>query len=314
MNTLHFRYAVEVERTGSISQAAENLFMAQPNLSKAIHELEETLGITIFERTSRGVIPTDQGKEFLSYARNILLELDKMKAIYIPPEKRKNIQQTKVSIPRGSYISTSVARFVDSLDPERDISVNLRETNSIETVINVAENNYNFGIIRYQTVNEKYFIDFLKEKQLEYDLLWEFECMVLMNAEHAMANDEELDYEKLKRTSIEIVHGDNIIPYISVPEVKNTEEDEGKRIKKVYVYERGSQFELLKNCKRTFMWVSPMPKVTLATIGLVVKKCKMDNNCFKDVIIRRKGYKFSETDTKLLNKIYESRNEIAFSL
>ena len=296
------------------SRRRRKIFMAQPNLSKAIHELEDTLGITIFERTSRGVIPTDQGKEFLSYAKNVLHELDKMKAIYIPPEKRKNIQQTKVSIPRGSYISTSVARFVDSLDPERDISVNLRETNSIETVINVAENNYNFGIIRYQTVNEKYFIDFLKEKQLEYDLLWEFECMVLMNAEHAMANDEELDYEKLKRTSIEIVHGDNIIPYISVPEVKNTEEDEGKRIKKVYVYERGSQFELLKNCKRTFMWVSPMPKETLATIGLVVKKCKMDNNCFKDVIIRRKGYKFSETDTKLLNKIYESRNEIAFSL
>ncbi|MGM9646417.1 MAG: LysR family transcriptional regulator [Eubacteriales bacterium] len=314
MNTLHFRYAVEVERTGSISQAAENLFMAQPNLSKAIHELEDTLGITIFERTSRGVIPTDQGKEFLSYAKNILLELDKMKAIYIPPEKRKDIQQTKVSIPRGSYISTSVALFVDSLDPEKDIIVNLRETNSIETVINVAENNYNFGIIRYQAVNEKYFIDFLREKQLEHELLWEFECKVLMNAGHEMANDDVLDYEKLKKTSIEIVHGDNVIPYVSVPEVKSPEESDGKRIKKVYVYERGSQFELLKNCKRTFMWVSPMPRETLETIGLVEKKCAMENNCFKDVIIRRKGYKFSETDTKLLNKIYEKRNEIAFSL
>ena len=53
MNTLHFKYAVEVERTGSISQAAENLFMAQPNLSKAIRELEDTLGITIFKRTSK---------------------------------------------------------------------------------------------------------------------------------------------------------------------------------------------------------------------------------------------------------------------
>lgn len=56
MNTLHFKYAVEVEKTGSISQAAENLFMAQPNLSKAIRELEDTLGITIFRRTSKGVV------------------------------------------------------------------------------------------------------------------------------------------------------------------------------------------------------------------------------------------------------------------
>ena len=65
MNTLHFKYAVEVEKTGSISQAAENLFMAQPNLSKSIKELEDTLGIGVFERTSKGVIPTIQGKEFL---------------------------------------------------------------------------------------------------------------------------------------------------------------------------------------------------------------------------------------------------------
>ena len=65
MNTLHLKYAVEVERTGSISRAAENLFMGQPNLSKAIRELEETTGITIFKRTSKGVLPTPKLKAFL---------------------------------------------------------------------------------------------------------------------------------------------------------------------------------------------------------------------------------------------------------
>ena len=55
MNVVHLKYAVEVEKTGSISQAAENLFMAQPNLSKAIKELENNLGITIFKRTSKAV-------------------------------------------------------------------------------------------------------------------------------------------------------------------------------------------------------------------------------------------------------------------
>ena len=55
MNTLHFKYAVEVERCGSITQAAENLYMAQPNLSKSIKELEDTLGFQIFARTARGM-------------------------------------------------------------------------------------------------------------------------------------------------------------------------------------------------------------------------------------------------------------------
>ena len=65
MNTLHLKYALEIEKTGSISQAAQNLFMAQPNLSKAIKDLENELGYVIFKRTSSGVIATEKGAEFL---------------------------------------------------------------------------------------------------------------------------------------------------------------------------------------------------------------------------------------------------------
>ena len=81
MNTQHLKYAVEVERTGSITQAADNLYMAQPNLSKAIKELEDTLGISIFRRTSKGVVPTEKGAEFLVYAKRILTQLEKVEAL-----------------------------------------------------------------------------------------------------------------------------------------------------------------------------------------------------------------------------------------
>ena len=77
-NILHLKYAVEIEKTGSITKAAENLYMGQPNLSRAIRELEESLGITIFMRSSRGVVPTEQGREFLNYARNILAQIEEM--------------------------------------------------------------------------------------------------------------------------------------------------------------------------------------------------------------------------------------------
>ena len=81
MNTLFFKYAIEVDRTRSITQAAENLFMAQPNLSKAIKETEEMLGYEIFARTSKGVAPTEKGAEFLKYARNIMKQLDLIESI-----------------------------------------------------------------------------------------------------------------------------------------------------------------------------------------------------------------------------------------
>jgi DNA-binding transcriptional LysR family regulator len=74
-NILFFKYAIEIERTRSITKAAENLYMAQPNLSKAVKEMEETVGFAIFERNSRGVVPTQKGLRFLDYARKILEEM-----------------------------------------------------------------------------------------------------------------------------------------------------------------------------------------------------------------------------------------------
>lgn len=109
MNTLHFKYAVEVEKTGSISQAAENLFMAQPNLSKAIRELEDTLGITIFRRTSKGVVPTDEGSEFLQYARNIMKQIDNMESIYTAGKTSRRGRRLKFLF-RGEVISPQLFR------------------------------------------------------------------------------------------------------------------------------------------------------------------------------------------------------------
>ena len=69
MNILHLRYACEIEKTKSISKAAENLFMSQPNLSRAVKDLESSLNIQIFERTSKGMKVTVKGEEFLYYAK-----------------------------------------------------------------------------------------------------------------------------------------------------------------------------------------------------------------------------------------------------
>ena len=66
MNILHLKYAVEIAKTGSLNKAAENLYMGQPNLSRAIRELEAGLGITIFERTPRGMVVTPDGEAFFT--------------------------------------------------------------------------------------------------------------------------------------------------------------------------------------------------------------------------------------------------------
>ena len=84
MNTQYFIYAIEVEKTGSITQAANNLFMSQPTLSKAIRDMESSVGFPVFKRTSKGVVPTQRGTEFLIYAKKIAAQLQKMDAILQP--------------------------------------------------------------------------------------------------------------------------------------------------------------------------------------------------------------------------------------
>lgn len=156
MNLLHLKYAIEVEKTGSISKAAENLYMNQPHLSKAIRELEQTVGISIFNRTSKGVVPTKKGAEFLLYAKNIIPQIEAMENLY----KTNNDSKFKfdIAVPRASYISNAFTEFVKTIAPDAEITIDYRETNSLRVIKNVANNENNLGIIRYQTIYEKNFL------------------------------------------------------------------------------------------------------------------------------------------------------------
>ena len=89
MNFSHIKYVVEVENTGSITKAANNLYMGQPNLSKAIKELEAEIGITIFKRTAKGVEPTKKGAEFLKYAKTILSQINELESLTKPLRTRE---------------------------------------------------------------------------------------------------------------------------------------------------------------------------------------------------------------------------------
>jgi DNA-binding transcriptional LysR family regulator len=308
VNTLHFKYAVEVERTGSITQAADNLYMAQPNLSKAIKELEETLGIQIFERTSKGVVPTSKGSEFLIYANNILRQLEKMESLNLPDSSQ--YQRFCISIPRGSYIASGVTNFIANLDLEKGIDIHVQETNSVQAINNIVDGSYNLGIIRYKIEYEKYFLDYLAEKEIAYDLIWEFDSLVLMSQKHPLATLEKLQSRDLKGY-IEIVHGDITVPYLPLDEIRKLS-GTNSAMKKIYVYDRCSQFDMLTHIPTTYMWVSPIPKEWLERYDLVQRKCGTHAHKYKDMLVYQKDYTLSDLEMKFMNQLYESKNGVTF--
>ena len=82
MNILHMKYAYEVAKAGSLGKAAETLVIAAPNLSRSIKELESELGITIFDRTPKGMFLTSEGEVFMNYAHSILEQIDYLENAY----------------------------------------------------------------------------------------------------------------------------------------------------------------------------------------------------------------------------------------
>ena len=163
MNILHLKYAVEIARVGSLSQAAQNLFLAQPNLSRSIKELESDIGIKIFERSTKGMLLTPEGEEFIGYAKEILNHIDHVDKIYKTGAAKK--QKFSISVPRACYISEAFAEFSKSL-PDSNVEIFYKETNSQRAINNILNAGYKLGIIRYAQNYDKYFKAMLSEKIL----------------------------------------------------------------------------------------------------------------------------------------------------
>ena len=304
MNTQLFRYLIEIERTRSITQAAENLFMGQPNLSRAVKELEENLGFAVFERTSKGVAPTEKGTEFLMYARNIITQLDNIGRL--SDAVTKNLQGLSVSVPRASYISKALARFVLSINQELPIDINIKETNAMQSIADVSEGKHNFAIIRYRMLNESYFRDYLYDKKLLSETIWEFERVILTSGNNKYLKDGVLNGSDMPNC-IELVHGDTIVPYHKQG-IKSVNSSKNKTIR---LYERGNQFELLSSIPISYIWTSPVPNDYLKKYNLIMARSDKKGRIYRDVLIHPKEYKFTSLDRKFIDYIYEEKNKLS---
>lgn len=307
MNTQHFVYALEVEKTGSITLAAENLFMSQPTLSKAIKDLESNLGFPVFKRSSKGVVPTQKGTEFLVYARKIVAQLESM-------ERALQAQDTShqlfsLAIPRVSYIARAASEFACSFDNGKDMELDILQTSSMRVIDAVAYGHFVLGIIRYHVEDEEYFLKSLAEKGLQYEFLWESDYVAVMNAEHPLAGKEKLSVSDFG-AYIELAYGDDEVPYIRVSE-SSFIPGLPRNPKRILIYDRAMQFELLQTNPLTYMWVSPVPKEILRRENLVQRECA--HSCrFKDILISRAGYRFSKLDRDFINALYYQRNAVAY--
>lgn len=303
MNIKYLKYAVEIAKSGSINKAAEQLYIAQPNLTRAIKELEKELSIIIFDRNAKGMTLTPDGEKLIQYGKRILKEIDDVEELFKDGENSK--RKFSISVPRASYIGEAFSNFSLQIAKENNVEVLYKETNSSRTLKNLLEDGYNLGIIRYAEHYDKYYKQMLEEKGFNSELVTEFKYVLIVNKDSPLAKKKQLSFKDLD-DYIEVAHGDPYVPSLVFSTVRKEEFQDSIK-KRIFVFERASQFEILSKNLNAFMFVSPVPKSTLDRYGLVIKECEDNNKVYKDVMIYRKSYRLTKLDLDFISSLCEAK-------
>lgn len=270
MNLHYLKYAIEVARTGSITQAAKNLFVAQSNLSSAIKCLEDEIGITIFKRTKSGTEVTPEGVRFLNLARPIVYQMNAIEIEYTHPNSYP--LHINVSSVRSAIFTTyALSQVINELDMEQRASIRLNEGAAMEVIEDVFSGRYAFGVVKFFSPFSTYYTEIINAKGLTYEPVFESNVRALMSKTHPLADKDVIDPKELI-PYVETGIGENetqLIPY-SVQR-KKAGVFEGNKV--LYTYDRGTLFQMLSECEGAYMWISRVHADLLKRYDLVLKEC-----------------------------------------
>ncbi len=296
MNILHIKYAVEVAKVGSINKASENLGMAQPNISRAIKDLEADFGITIFDRSAKGMTLTPEGRDFISASQKILDQMNELERLYKGDHPGR--EKLTVSLPRGSYITEAIIAFSRRMGKE-SFEIMFRDASSEMAVMSVIGSESNIGMVRYTKEFEKLFEGVFEEKHLDASVISEFEKTVILSAESELSDKEEISREDLHGMT-EITDADAAERLHAFESLRDELHDHEERC--IHESDSLTQLELISANVDFFMIAPPMSEKTLARFGLIQKRF-VGGRMYKDVLIHRKDHKLSTIEKAFIEEL-----------
>ena len=196
MTLQQLRYAITVAETGTITEAAKKLYISQPSLTNAIHELEKEMNLVIFQRTNKGILLSGEGEEFLGYARQVLEQ-----ASILEDKYKGNGGGKKQFCVSTQHYSFAVNAFVDLIKQygQDEYDFSLRETQTYEIIEDVARMRSEIGILFLNDFNEIVMDKILKSHDLEFHLLFIAKPHVFISRNHPLAGREIITNEELEQ-------------------------------------------------------------------------------------------------------------------
>lgn len=194
MTLQQLRYAIGIAKVGSFNKAAENLFISQPSLTAAIRDLEEEIGIVIFNRTSRGVSLTVEGEEFIAQASQLYHHYETVLERYSDGVHQK--KKFAVSTQHYSFAIKSFVEMVKKFNID-EYNFAIRETKTKEVIDDVAGLKSEIGILYLSDFNRKYITYLLKEHELEFHHLIDCKAFAYMWKDHPLASRKSVNLKDL---------------------------------------------------------------------------------------------------------------------
>ena len=279
MNITELRYLVAIRKWGSVSAAAKQLYAAQPNVSKALKNLEEEYNLRIFERSSTGMIPTEQGRRFIAQAERVLEEVTRLNQSV--QEEQNRCAELRVMIPHATYASYAAVDYLEQAAGVEQLRIHIREGGSMEAMDFVLRRGYHLALLRYAIEDDEHYSYYCARRGLKMEPVMDFEYDLLTNRDGPLAKHEVRDLAELNQY-MEIMHDDFQLPGEEGGDGVRWHVNDSRRI---HVYERCSQFSILQRLPTAYMWASPMPKKALEQYHLVLKKCPAQRQRMRDVLV-----------------------------
>ena len=188
-------YAIVIADTGSMNKAAEILYVSQPSLTSAIHDLEKSVGITIFNRNGRGITLTNDGKEFLLHARQVYAEFEKLQQRYNGDEDIKI--KFSISAQHYSFAVKAFVEMVKNFDTSK-YEFAMMETKTRDVINDVGTGKSEIGILFLSDFNRNVIMKQLRTNQLVFHKLVDCQPYVYLWKGHPLANKKSIQFAELK--------------------------------------------------------------------------------------------------------------------
>ncbi len=238
MTLQQLKYIVTVAERGTLSEAARELFISQPSLTKSIKELEKEMELTIFDRTNKGIQASKEGETFLGYARQVLEQANLLEEHY--KEKAGGKQEFCVSTQHYSFAVNAFVNLIKEYG-NKNYDFSLRETQTYEIIEDVKQMKSEIGILYLNDFNRTVLQKIMKANNLTFRELFVAKPHVFISKEHPLAGKKSIQMAELKEYPyLSFEQGEHNSFYFS-EEIFST----AIRTKNIRVRDRATLFNLL---------------------------------------------------------------------